>query len=226
MGVRRVPRVIVALIAATALVSIIAVVAARNGAPALLLHGLLVVPEVWRGQLWRLVTWVFFELGPISLIFGCLMLFWFGRDLVERWGARRFLTVYLGLAAATAALTALVGLGWEAAAHGDHAGSWPVLCGLMVAWGLEMPQRPLRLFGVLPLVGRHLAWLTVAGTILFALFGGLAPYLPHFAAEALVFVWLVPLRRALARRDRDRKDRAQSWSFDDWLARDRRRRRR
>lgn len=224
-SVRRVPPVITGLIAATAIVSIAAAVAARNGLPGLLVHGLLVVPEVWRGQLWRLVSWVLYEQGPIALLFGCLMLFWFGRDLVQRWGARRFFAGYLGLAAAAAAVTALGGLLWRAVAEVVHGGSWPVLCGLMVAWGLELPQRPLRLFGVVPLVGRHLVWLTLGGTVLFALFSGVAPYVPHFAAEALVLLWLGPLRRLLARRARERTARRQSWSFDDWFARERRRRR-
>jgi membrane associated rhomboid family serine protease len=224
LAVRRIPVAIAGLIAATALVSILAAVMARNGMPALWVHGLLVVPEVWRGQLWRLVTWVLYEQGPIALLFACLMLFWFGRDLLGRWGTRRFLARYFGLAAGAAAVTVLAGLASSSVAGVVQGGSWPVMCGLIVAWGLEMPQRPLRLFGVVPLVGRHLVWLTVGGTVLFALFGGVAPYVPHFAAEALVFLALGPLRRARVRVDRERKARAAAWSFDEWLDRDRRKR--
>ena len=46
---------------------------------------------VWQGQIWRLVTWVFFETDPLSLLFGGLTLYWFGRDLCFAWGPRRFL---------------------------------------------------------------------------------------------------------------------------------------
>jgi membrane associated rhomboid family serine protease len=222
-AVRRVPVAISALIGATTIVSVVAAVAARNGMPGPLVEGLLVVPQVWRGELWRLATWVLYETRVLSLVFSCLTLFWFGRDLAARWGARRFVAVYFGLAAGTAALTCLVALLWPAVAEVVHGGAWPVLCGLMVAWGLLAPDRPLSLFGVVPLRGRHLVWLTVGGTILFALIEGAAAHVPHFAAELIVFVVLGPLSRSLVRRQHDRLEKARAWSFDDWLARDRRR---
>src|SRR5882672_8943214 len=58
----------------------------------------LVPNEVWRGQVWRLVTWPFIEPAPLSLVFTCLFLFWFGVDLAREWGPRRFLFVYGGVA--------------------------------------------------------------------------------------------------------------------------------
>jgi hypothetical protein len=99
-------------------------------------------------------------------------------------------------------------------------GSWPVLDGLMIAWGLLHHDAQLRFFGVLPLRGRHLVWLTLAGTGLYALFYGLAPFVPHFAAELLVLLWLGLIPRARAAQHRAR---AENWSFDKWLERERRR---
>src|SRR3990170_8385570 len=54
---------------------------------------------VTRGELWRLVTWPFVETHPLSLVFGALILWWLGRDLALAWGERRFLVLFLGLAA-------------------------------------------------------------------------------------------------------------------------------
>jgi hypothetical protein len=52
-------------------------------------------PAVWRaGALWQLATYPFAGYGPPSLLFllELLMLYWFGRDVFERLGRRRFWT--------------------------------------------------------------------------------------------------------------------------------------
>ena len=73
MGNVRLPAVVGALIATTLFCSIVGVIGERNGLPLIRL-GILQPELVFRGEVWRLVTWVFFELQPISLIFACLML--------------------------------------------------------------------------------------------------------------------------------------------------------
>ena len=54
-----------------------------------------------QGEVWRLVTWVLFELDPLGLIFAALALFWFGGELVRVWGPGRFLLTYFAIAAAS-----------------------------------------------------------------------------------------------------------------------------
>jgi membrane associated rhomboid family serine protease len=215
----RMPAAVAALIAVTAVVSIAAAIGARNGAPGLFSAGLLVVPAVWHGQVWRLVTWVLYEMDPINLLFACLTLYWVGGDLVRTWGTRRFLLVYFLLAGVAAGVTCLVGLAWPVVAMIPQSGSWPVLDGLVVAWGLTHAGREIRLYGVVRLTGRQLVWITLGGTVLFALFRGLAGYVPHFAAELLALAWLGrALRRPGPRGGRP----AEAWSFDAWLAKNRR----
>jgi membrane associated rhomboid family serine protease len=219
------PRAIRWLMAATALVSIAAVVSVRNDAP-ILMEGLLVGADVLRGQVWRLVTWVFYEMSPLNLLFACLTLGWFGSDVARTLGRRGFLAFYFGLGAVAAALTCLLGLLWPALAHLGHGGSWPVLDGVVVAWGMLFPDRPMRFWG-LPLIGRHLILVTLGGTALFALYYGLAPYVPHFIAQAAVLVWLGPVRRTLTARRKElqaRAARGEAWSFDAWFEKEKRRR--
>jgi membrane associated rhomboid family serine protease len=194
------PLVVAALIVATALASIAGAVGTRNGLPELLRATLLIVPDVWHGQLWRLVTWVLFELEPLSLVFGCLTLYWFGAPLASRWGSARFLGFYGGVAAAAAVVTTLVALPWPEVALHAHAGGWPVLDALVIAWGLLHARARVRFFGVLPLEGRHLIALTIGGTALYALFYGVAPFVPHFAAELLVLGGMTLAGRAHAAR--------------------------
>jgi membrane associated rhomboid family serine protease len=226
LGRTRVPRVVVALIVATALLSIGAAVDARNGALGIGAASVLSSADVARGQVWRLFTWALVELDALPLIFACLTLIWCGGDLARSWGERRLLGFYFAAAAIAGLLTC--GVAWAIGASVMSAGSWPVLCGLMLAWGLIHPGREIRFWGVLRMTGRHVAIAVVAGTVLFSLFRGITPHVPHFAAELCAFVYLGPPRRlpALIRRRRHQSlvERAQTFDLHEWIERDRKRR--
>ena len=156
--------------------------------------GALVPAFVWSGQVWRLVTWAFFEMNPLGLIFGALALFWFGSDLVRLWGPVRFLATYLGLAAAAAGVTCLLAPVWTPLLRLVAVGAWPVISALIIAWAIAYPTRDIFVYFVLPLHGRNLIYATLAGTLLFALLSGsIASFVPHFAAELIA---LLALRRS------------------------------
>jgi membrane associated rhomboid family serine protease len=221
------PAVIAGLMAIIAVASIAGVVTARQGWPHLLGNGLLSVGAVWRGQLWRLVTFALLETSPVSLIFSCFMLYWFGGDLARLWGARRLLGLFVGLAAATGALTCLIAQSWTDLAHRSFAGAGPVVNGLAIAWGFMFPAREIRLFYVLRLTGRRLILVIVGLTVLFALFYGIAEFVPEFAAESLMLAWFGLIRPWRAARRRQRSQlaaRGEAWSFSRWYERERRRR--
>jgi membrane associated rhomboid family serine protease len=222
LGRLRIPWVIAGLIIASAVISIAGAIGARNQAGWIAEGSLLSVAEVWRGQLWRLVTWSLCEFSPLGLLFACLTIYWFGSDLARRWGDGRFLGFYFGVAAAAAAFTSILALLWTALQGAVYAGSWAVLDATIVAWGLLYPAREIRLYGVLRLTGRHLVWLTFGLTLLFALFYGPAAFVPHFAAELLVFIWLGPLFGALARRRQAAlQARAKNFDLQRWIDNDR-----
>jgi membrane associated rhomboid family serine protease len=183
----RVPPVVGALLVATGLVSLVAVVGSRNGLPLLAL--LAFSPEaVLRGEVWRLLSWVLLETDPLNLIFGGLVLFWFGRDLAGTWGERRFLAAYLGVPVVAATATTLLSLAWPALRGGAWTGLWPAADGLVVAWALLFPFRQILLFFALPVSGKALLWFTVGGTVLYALFAGVAAFVPHLLAEGAMFL--------------------------------------
>jgi membrane associated rhomboid family serine protease len=197
----RVPAAVGGLIAVTVAASLVAVVGERNGLPLLQLAAL--QPRVvWSGEVWRLVTWVLVETEPLNLLFGGLVLYWFGRDLVDAWGEGRFLATYFGIAAAAGALTCLAALAWPALAALRSTGFWAVIDATIVAWALLHPFRQILLFFAIPVSGQALLWITVGGTVLFALFGGVAAFVPHLLAEGVAFVWVSgrgPGRRWLRR---------------------------
>lgn len=144
-------------------------------------------PErVWHGQVWRLFTWPFVQLGPISLVFACVVIYKLGGDLAVRWGDRRLRRFMLQIVIAAGVGTCLL----AAVAHAtwlQRIGGWAVSDVIVIAWARQFPEQPLVLYGLLVLRGRQLVRLTVAVAILFAIFWGpvvMAPELLACAAAA------------------------------------------
>jgi membrane associated rhomboid family serine protease len=186
----RVPVVVALLIGLTLAGSILGAVGLRNGLPFLLRAGMLSPEGVGAGEIWRLVTWVFFETDPLNLVFACLGLWWFGRDLSQTWGPVRFLAVYLGLAVGTGGATCLLAwLLWPGLARPTY-GPWALVTALIIAWAVLYPHRDIYMYFVLPLHGRNLLYCIVGGTVLFALLGGFDHYMPHFIAQGLMMLYV------------------------------------
>jgi hypothetical protein len=59
---------------------------------------------------------------------------------------------------------------------------------LVIAWGLNHPFRQILLFFAVPVSGQALVWVTLGGTLLFALFTGVGAFVPHLLAEGIA--WL------------------------------------
>ncbi len=179
----RVPSAVGALVALLVLSSLAGALQPWLRAAAVLVPG-----AVWAGQLWRVVSYPFFESDPLSLVFGGLMLFWFGRDLSYAWGARRFLLTFLAFTAAAGVVTCLVARVWPVVWVHPYLGIWPVVDALVVAWAMIFPDRQILLYFALPVSGNTLLYLTIGGTLLYAVFGGLAAFVPHLAAEGMMLI--------------------------------------
>jgi membrane associated rhomboid family serine protease len=198
------PGAVIALVAATAILSLAAAIGERWGVP--LARYLVLAPAlVWSGEVYRLFTWQLIALDPIGLLLGCWMLWRFGGDLARTWGPVRFLVVHVGFAVGTGAITCLLALAWPPLLGATWLGAWPVAEALLIAWALLFPDRELYLYFVVRVRGHALVATVVGGTLLFALFFGLAPFVPDFAAQALMLLFMADLPaglRALRRRRR------------------------
>jgi membrane associated rhomboid family serine protease len=196
-----IPRPIAWLIAAVIFMSAGGSLLQRAGVP-LLSRSILYVAEVWRGEVWRLVTWATLDLSPLGLLFGCLTLYFFGPDLLRRWGTRRFFVNFFGGAAVVAAVTCVIGqyLWWVVAAV-PHQGLWPMNEAMIIAWAALFSDRQILLFFTLPTSGRNLIALTVAITLVMAALNGFPAFVPHFVAEflALLYMDVIPVRSWIAR---------------------------
>ena len=148
---------------------------------------------VLRGQAWRLVTWPLVQADPLTLVFAGMMIWWLGRDLSYEWGERTFLWRLVVIAVASAAITTALAIVWPAA-DAPYVGAWPIAIGLLFAWGLMHPGAEVRWFGVVPMTGKLIAQLTVAGTLLWGIAGGgvagIGRFVPHLAAILVAWVQL------------------------------------
>src|SRR5215475_11318029 len=143
--------------------------------------------RIWRGEVWRLVTWVFVEPGALSLILTCASIYKFGGELAPRWGdrrLRRFVIEILGGAAAATALLALVSADvWRM----HYLGGWAVSDVLVIAWARQYPDSVLVFYGLLRLNGRNLITVVIAINCLYAIFVGPLAMAPELVACAAAY---------------------------------------
>jgi membrane associated rhomboid family serine protease len=143
--------------------------------------------RIWRGEVWRLATWVFVERGPVALVLTCAAIFKFGGDLAHRWGERRLRRFAIEILVGVGVVTALLGLIASDAWHLQRAGGWAVGDVLVIGWARQYPSQPLTLYGFLTLRGQQLVMVTLGIAILFAIYLGpfaMAPELLACAAAA------------------------------------------
>jgi membrane associated rhomboid family serine protease len=173
----------------------------RMGVP-VVSYSILFIEPVWEGEVWRLLTWAPLELRPLALVFGCLLLYFIGPDLLHRWGTRRFFSLFFGGAVLVGAITCLIGrFVWPEVASVPHLGLWPMEEALIIAWAALYRDRQILIFFALPMAGRNLIGLTIAVTVVFAALDGFHRFLPHFVAElaALVYTDVISVRPWIAR---------------------------
>jgi membrane associated rhomboid family serine protease len=182
--------------------------------PRLALEAALMPVAILRGQIWRLVTWPFFQDDPLTLLFAGLLLWQMGQQLSYAWSERTFVIRFLVYTVGSALGATLLALVWENATAIAHVGIWPVVMALVVAWSMLFPDRPVNIWGVLPVTGRMLALLVTFGTVLYAIARGFAAFTPHLVAIGIAWAQA----RGLGARSLGRH--ARQW----WAEREQRRR--
>ena len=103
------------------------------------------------GQTYRLVTSGFLHGSVTHLLFNGLMLYFFGCELEELWGSRRFLVFQIAavlMGGLFVVATALLGLGASLVL-----GASAIMAGCAIAWGLSFPDREMYFFFVVRLKG-------------------------------------------------------------------------
>jgi membrane associated rhomboid family serine protease len=111
-----------------------------------------------RGWIWQPLTYMFQHGGLFHLLFNMLALWMFGVDLERRWGTRFFARFYLiaGLgAAATTLLVSVLPFQFAQDIYGSvTVGASGAVYGLLVAFAMEYPHRPIYLYLLFPIPAR------------------------------------------------------------------------
>jgi membrane associated rhomboid family serine protease len=117
-------------------------------------------PEwVVRGRLWQLATYMFLHGGLWHILFNMLALWMFGAELERMWGTRYFLRFYFVTGIGAGILTVLFSLlPFDAAQQvyrSNVIGASGAIYGLLLAYGLHFPDRPIYMYLVFPIPARY-----------------------------------------------------------------------
>jgi membrane associated rhomboid family serine protease len=119
------------------------------------------MPAAVTGQfrIWQLATYMFLHGGIAHLLFNMLALWMFGTELERIWGTRRFLRFYALTGIGAAVLTVLFSLLPLSVSvslrHAIVVGASGAIYGLLLAYALYFPDRPIFLYMVFPIPARY-----------------------------------------------------------------------
>ena len=116
----------------------------------------LVLEQQW---IWQPVTYLFLHGGPVHILFNMLGIWMFGVELERLWGTRQFLKYYAITGVGAGLTVILVGLlPIEATAITYRAvtiGASGALFGLLMAFALYYPDRPILMFLLFPIPAKY-----------------------------------------------------------------------
>jgi membrane associated rhomboid family serine protease len=166
------------------------------GRPMIDLFGLTPEAVLTQGRVWQVVTYLFLH-SPGSLmhiLFNMLAVWMFGVELERRWGTRAFTTYYFVTGIGAAVSVVLVSLLPFAATRSSYdvptIGASGAVYGLLLAWAILFPDRPILFMLLFPIPARVYALLMGAIAFYAAIgaSGGTVSNLAHLGG--LVAGWL------------------------------------
>jgi membrane associated rhomboid family serine protease len=106
-------------------------------------------------RVWQLVTYMFIHAGVLHILFNMLALWMFGAELERVWGTRYFVRFYFVTGIGAGVLTVLVSLLPFAPVSqlysSDIIGASGAVYGLLLAYALYFPNRPIYMYFVFPI---------------------------------------------------------------------------
>jgi membrane associated rhomboid family serine protease len=113
------------------------------------------------GYLWQLVTFQFMHGGALHLLFNCLAIYVFGRDVEDALGRKSFLTLYFSSGIIGGLFQVISGVIIKSQFSVPVVGASAGAFGLTAAFALLFPDRVLLLFFIIPMRAKFLLVLSL-----------------------------------------------------------------
>ncbi len=158
--------------------------------------GLIPAAIVQRLWLWQVVTYLFLHGSLLHLLFNMLALWMFGVELERMWGTRFFVRYYFvaGLgAAATTILLSLLPVDFADAMYVSVTiGASGAIYGLLLAYGLYFPDRPIYLYMLFPVPAKYFVMIIGAISLLSSISGssGGVAHAAHLGGLVVGYLYL------------------------------------
>ncbi|MGD0459333.1 MAG: rhomboid family intramembrane serine protease, partial [Terriglobia bacterium] len=104
-----------------------------------------------RLYVWELVTYLFLHGGFFHILFNMFALWMFGSDLESLWGPRKFLSYYFLTGIGAGICDVLLNGIFFSSNHTATIGASGAIYGLLLAYGMLFPDRPIYLYLIIPI---------------------------------------------------------------------------
>ncbi len=142
-------------------------------------------------HVWQLVTYMFMHGGFMHLFMNMFALWMFGMELENTWGSRKFLGYYM-LCGIGAGLSNLF-IGPLFGTAGPTVGASGAIYGVLLAFGMLFPDRPIFIYFLLPIRARYFVLFYILMEVYAGVTGspdGVAHF-AHLGGAAVGFVYLM-----------------------------------
>lgn len=146
--------------------------------------------------IWQPLTYMFLHDGVFHIVLNMLMLWMFGTDLERAWGTRFFARYYavtgIGAAAATILASLVPSRFADVLYLTPTVGASGAIYGLLVAYGLSFPNRPVYLYLLFPVPARVFVLIMGAIELLSSISGGRSniAYSAHLGGLVVGYLYL------------------------------------
>jgi membrane associated rhomboid family serine protease len=164
--------------------------------PVLLAFGLQPADVFGRLYIWQPVTYMFLHGGIGHILFNMLALWMFGTELERMWGSRFFARFYFVAGVGAALTTMILSFAPYAALSQLYnsltIGASGAIYGVLLAYGLYFPNRPILLWFVFPIPAKY--FVMIMGAIAFLMSmggpGGGVAHITHLGGLLAAYLYL------------------------------------
>jgi membrane associated rhomboid family serine protease len=151
---------------------------------------------------WQLVTYMFLHGGFLHIFFNLLALWFFGVELENVWGTKRFLSYYflcgIGAGLSNLFLTPLFTI------PAPTIGASGAIYGILLAFGMLFPEAPVFIYFLFPIKAKYFVAIFIGIELIYGVSGtenGVAHF-AHLGGALVGFIYLLIYRRSIPAFDR------------------------